>query len=112
MDRAAVTTVDVGGGRTLAAWAVGDGPPVVLIHEGIADSRMWKPVVPALARYRVITYDLPGFGESPLVGGGEISTWRISRQCSGRSAWSAPRSWAARSAAASRWSSRSSGRAA
>ena len=74
MDRAAVTTVDVGGGRTLAAQAVGDGPPVVLIHEGIADSRMWEPVVPALAaRYRVITYDLPGFGESPLVGGGELS---------------------------------------
>jgi 3-oxoadipate enol-lactonase len=73
MDRAAVKTIDVGG-RTLAADAVGEGPPVVLIHEGIADSRMWDSVVPRLAeRHRVIRYDLPGFGGSPLVGGAEIS---------------------------------------
>lgn len=66
--------IDRGGGRTLAADAVGDGPPVVLIHEGIADSRMWDDVVPALAeRHRVIRYDLPGFGGSPL-GGEPISS--------------------------------------
>ena len=61
--------VDVGGGRTVAAEAVGEGTPVVLVHEGIADSRMWDDVVPPLAeRHRVVRYDLPGFGGSPLVG--------------------------------------------
>ncbi|MER7705774.1 alpha/beta hydrolase [Kitasatospora sp. NPDC097605] len=43
----------------------GDGPPVVLVHAGIADHRMWDAVVPALAqRHTVIRYDLRGFGES------------------------------------------------
>jgi pimeloyl-ACP methyl ester carboxylesterase len=44
----------------------GDGPPVVLVHAGVADHRMWDAVVPALARrYSVIRYDLRGFGASP-----------------------------------------------
>ncbi|MFJ9592545.1 alpha/beta fold hydrolase [Streptomyces virginiae] len=43
----------------------GDGPPVVLVHAGIADHRMWDAVVPALAeRHTVIRYDLRGFGQS------------------------------------------------
>lgn len=64
-----LTQVPVRGGRTLAAEAVGDGPPVVLIHAGIADLRMWDDVVPALAaRHRVVRYDLPGFGRSQLAG--------------------------------------------
>ncbi|WP_189763135.1 alpha/beta fold hydrolase [Streptomyces xanthochromogenes] len=43
----------------------GDGPPVVLIHAGVADHRMWDAVVPALAeQHTVIRYDLRGFGES------------------------------------------------
>ncbi|MFC5661381.1 alpha/beta fold hydrolase [Kitasatospora misakiensis] len=43
----------------------GDGPPVVLVHAGVADHRMWDAVVPALAeRYTVVRYDLRGFGES------------------------------------------------
>ncbi|MET8701993.1 alpha/beta fold hydrolase [Kitasatospora sp. NPDC004723] len=43
----------------------GDGPPVVLVHAGIADHRMWDAVAPALARrHTVIRYDLRGFGES------------------------------------------------
>jgi pimeloyl-ACP methyl ester carboxylesterase len=62
-----VTTIERGGGRTLAAEATGDGPPLVLVHEGIADMRMWDDVVPALAeRHRVLRYDLPGYGRSPL----------------------------------------------
>jgi 3-oxoadipate enol-lactonase len=65
MDRAAMRAIDRGGGCTISAEAVGNGPPVVLIHEGIADSRMWDDVVPALAeRHRVLRYDLPGFGRS------------------------------------------------
>ncbi|MEU4096761.1 alpha/beta hydrolase [Streptomyces sp. NPDC026673] len=43
----------------------GDGPPVVLVHAGVADHRMWDAVVPELARrHTVIRYDLRGFGES------------------------------------------------
>ncbi len=45
----------------------GSGPPVVLLHEGVVDSRIWAPVVPLLADgYRVIRYDQRGFGRSPL----------------------------------------------
>lgn len=43
----------------------GDGPPVVLVHAGVADHRMWDAVAPDLAeRHTVIRYDLRGFGES------------------------------------------------
>lgn len=43
----------------------GQGPPLVLLHAGVADHRMWDAVVPALAdRQTVIRYDLRGFGES------------------------------------------------
>ncbi|MFD8592382.1 alpha/beta fold hydrolase [Streptomyces sp. NPDC059637] len=49
----------------LSCTVTGDGPPVVLVHAGVADHRMWDAVVPALAeRHTVIRYDLRGFGES------------------------------------------------
>lgn len=45
----------------------GDGHPLLLLHEGIADSRMWDEQVPAFAEhYRVIRYDIPGFGRSEI----------------------------------------------
>ncbi|GGM95260.1 alpha/beta fold hydrolase [Streptomyces fuscichromogenes] len=48
----------------------GDGPPVVLVHAGVADHRMWDAVVPDLAkRHTVVRYDLRGFGESAPPGG-------------------------------------------
>jgi pimeloyl-ACP methyl ester carboxylesterase len=44
----------------------GEGSPVVLLHEGIADSRMWEPQWAAYSqRYRVVRYDMRGFGQSP-----------------------------------------------
>jgi pimeloyl-ACP methyl ester carboxylesterase len=43
----------------------GQGPAVVLLHEGIADSRMWDAQVEALApRHRVVRLDFRGFGRS------------------------------------------------
>jgi len=41
---------------------------VMLLHAGIADSRMWKPQVAALgaAGFEVLAPDLRGFGERPL----------------------------------------------
>ncbi len=48
----------------------GDGPALTLIHEGIADHTMWDDQVPAFAeRYRVIRYDLRGYGKSSLPSG-------------------------------------------
>lgn len=43
----------------------GSGPAVVLVHAGIVDSRMWDDQFALLARdYRVLRYDLRGFGRS------------------------------------------------
>jgi 3-oxoadipate enol-lactonase len=44
----------------------GQGSPVVLLHEGIADSRMWDLQWTQYAeRFRVVRYDMRGFGQSP-----------------------------------------------
>lgn len=44
----------------------GEGSPVVLVHEGIADSRMWEPQWRRYSeRFRVVRLDLRGFGQSP-----------------------------------------------
>jgi 3-oxoadipate enol-lactonase len=46
----------------------GEGPDVLLVHAGIADSRMWEPLADRLvaAGYRTIAPDLRGFGRTPL----------------------------------------------
>ena len=48
--------------------AVGDGAPIVLLHAGVADRRMWAEHLEPLAAagYRVVAVDLPGFGEAPM----------------------------------------------
>ena len=62
----AETIIAVDGGDVWADDSGGDGPPLVLLHPGVGDSRIWEPVLPALtASYRVIRYDAPGFGRSP-----------------------------------------------
>jgi pimeloyl-ACP methyl ester carboxylesterase len=49
----------------------GSGPPVVLLHAGVADLRMWDPLVPLLSDdHQVVRYDRRGFGRSPLSPGG------------------------------------------
>jgi 3-oxoadipate enol-lactonase len=57
--------VEVPGGR-LNVIDEGSGPPIVLLHAGIADLRAWDVLVPHLtgAGYRVIRYDTRGYGES------------------------------------------------
>ena len=48
----------------------GTGPAVVLIHEGIADSRMWDRQFATYAdAFRVVRYDIAGYGRSPLRSG-------------------------------------------
>jgi 3-oxoadipate enol-lactonase len=58
--------IAVDGGEVWADDSGGDGPPVVLLHPGVGDSRIWDPVRPGLATsYRIIRYDARGFGRSP-----------------------------------------------
>lgn len=45
----------------------GDGEPLLLIHAGVCDRRMWEPQWRALTeRFTAIRCDLRGFGETPL----------------------------------------------
>jgi pimeloyl-ACP methyl ester carboxylesterase len=56
--------IDVPGG-SIYHEVSGSGPDVVLIHAGVANLRMWDPLIPLLAdRYRVIRYDTRGFGRT------------------------------------------------
>jgi pimeloyl-ACP methyl ester carboxylesterase len=55
---------------TIAYETHGDGPAILLVHEGVADRRMWRGQVPVLARaHRVVAVDLRGFGETPNASG-------------------------------------------
>lgn len=48
----------------------GTGFPVVFIHAGIADRRMWETQVePFAAQFQVVRYDMRGFGQTPIVAG-------------------------------------------
>lgn len=52
-------------GGALAWLSDGSGEAIVLVHAGIADARMWEPLVPLLdPACRVIRYDMRGFGRS------------------------------------------------
>lgn len=54
-------------GARLHVEATGEGDPIVLVHAGIADARMWDPTVPALAAdHRVVRYDMRGYGRSSI----------------------------------------------
>jgi 3-oxoadipate enol-lactonase len=57
-------TLDAPGGK-IAYEEGGRGRPIVLLHEGIADRRMWNREFPLLtAAYRTVRYDLRGYGGS------------------------------------------------
>jgi pimeloyl-ACP methyl ester carboxylesterase len=54
-------------GAELAFEDLGEGPPLLLIHAGICDRRMWRPQVSGwAARHRLLAPDLRGFGQSSL----------------------------------------------
>jgi pimeloyl-ACP methyl ester carboxylesterase len=60
------TLVAVDGGEVWADDTGGAGRPLVLLHPGVGDSRIWDGLLPALTpKYRVIRYDARGFGRSP-----------------------------------------------
>jgi 3-oxoadipate enol-lactonase len=45
----------------------GEGAPVVLLHAGVSDSRLWEPQLRSFSQsHSVLRVDLPGFGNSPI----------------------------------------------
>jgi pimeloyl-ACP methyl ester carboxylesterase len=72
----------------LAVQEIGSGKPLVLLHGIATDRHIWDLVVPTLASSRrVVTLDLPGFGQSqPVDGGFELDAVaeRIARGLAGR----------------------------
>ena len=49
----------------------GNGPSVILLHGYAETSRMWRPLIPVLAkRFTVIAPDLPGIGDSGIPASG------------------------------------------
>ena len=60
-------SIDVPGGR-LAYDVAGTGPPLVLVHAGITDRRMWDDVWDDLAAdHTVIRYDTRGYGDTRIL---------------------------------------------
>ena len=52
-------------GLEIAYERVGEGPPLVLVHGGAVDARMWRPQLAALAdEFTVVAWDEPGAGRS------------------------------------------------
>ncbi|MEV0318431.1 alpha/beta fold hydrolase [Streptomyces sp. NPDC050658] len=58
--------VSVKGGHVWAEDSGGNELPLILLHPGVADSRIWDGILPRLTeRHRVIRYDARGYGKSP-----------------------------------------------
>ena len=57
-------------GAQLYYETAGSGPWLVLLHAGIADRRMWDSQWEVFAaHFRVLRYDMRGFGRSPMIAG-------------------------------------------
>ena len=55
----------VSGRARLAANVVGSGVPIVFLHAGVCDRRMWRAQLAGIgANHRAIAYDRRGFGET------------------------------------------------
>jgi pimeloyl-ACP methyl ester carboxylesterase len=59
-----MSTFSLPDGSSLAYDDLGEGPPVVLLHDGVLHRRAWDELVPALTGYRVLNLDARGHGES------------------------------------------------
>lgn len=59
----------------------GVGRPLVLLHGGGASAMTWLPVLDRLAAHRrVIAFDMPGFGETPLPSDTELCVaWMVAQ---------------------------------
>ena len=67
MSRAAAVSLSLRlpNGRQIAAIEEGAGAPLLLVHGIGSNAQSWKPILPLLAsRFRVIAWDMPGYGGS------------------------------------------------
>jgi pimeloyl-ACP methyl ester carboxylesterase len=66
----AATRVREGTAASLAYSRTGVGDPLVLLHPLGANRHVWRPLFPHLqAKRELICFDLPGFGDSPVLSG-------------------------------------------
>lgn len=71
-------------GLRIAYRQAGSGPPLVLLHGGVEDSRAWTRQLEGLAdEFRVLAWDAPGCGHSTDV----PETWRLAEFADALSAW-------------------------
>ncbi|MEJ2247628.1 MAG: alpha/beta hydrolase [Acidobacteriota bacterium] len=63
-DKSGIATIN---GAQVYYEVMGTGQPLLLVHAGVADSRMWDAQVDAFSKdYQVIRFDLRGFGRSNM----------------------------------------------
>ena len=56
------------GNASLAAEIEGAGPPIICLHAGVCDRRMWRPLSAQLcSTHQILAYDRRGFGDTPPV---------------------------------------------
>src|SRR5204863_6597810 len=59
----------------------GRGPTVILLHGYTQTSRMWRPIIPLLAKkFTVIAPDLPGIGDSSVPADNKIDMITAAKQ--------------------------------
>ena len=67
-------------GENVRFGQIGEGPPLVLLHGTPFSSYEWHRVAPLLARHRnVYFYDMPGYGQSEMRDGQDVSLGRQNR---------------------------------
>ncbi|TQV80907.1 alpha/beta fold hydrolase [Denitrobaculum tricleocarpae] len=67
-------------GESVRFGSMGDGPPLVLLHGTPFSSYEWHRIAPLLARHRsVYFYDMPGYGQSEMRDGQDVSLGRQNR---------------------------------
>lgn len=72
------------GGRRIAYSKLGDGPPLVLLHGGMDDSRSWRWQLEGLAdEFTVVAWDAPGCGRSSE----PPESWRMADYADCLAAW-------------------------
>jgi pimeloyl-ACP methyl ester carboxylesterase len=72
------------GDLRLAYAEAGEGPPLVLLHGGLVDSRSWRWQLEGLAGdFRVLAWDAPGFGRSSDV----PESWRMEDFADAAAVW-------------------------